>query len=693
MFAGPDLLAVLQLEGIVHAHVDDFNDASLAGAGDGERIALREAAIADVVVDVGELFLHAGIQSANDVVLVVLTKRAVLEVDDEVGLAVLLSRGDHGGKQVLDVLLSFVGDLVREDGLAVLEGDLAVDTVLHVDGAGLVDIAEDVAGDPVDAVLVGDDKSLGLFPVVLIAGHRRGGVRDDDTVLVVVALFIFAVFVLFEDAAVCIGNGHHTIGLTLQGRSLQDFIHAVEQGVVDAAVFSVAAAKADRDDRKTDGAGDVDAPAGMCLTEPGVDETLFTGGAAFTDCHHGEKPGHLAAAESLLDEVLTCRLQEEVGSGQTEVRFADDEVLQEVVSVVFRLKSNGPALEQGVGDHGDEVRIGVRVDEGQTTEVLSGGVAAEFRVMEDTDRDEGTVPVHFTLRETDAGGTGGIGDEELGVEAIVIDDLALELRGLVEELEPRHVGLLVLRDIIDGLVFVVVVLVEVFFVVFALGQVFRQVVRQRDDDDLLDFGLLDDVGDLAVLVIGDEEDFVRGLLQDDIDEFRVIVTAEAVELRADLVRAKHQKTDRGNVGKAAGDLIAFFHAEREERFRDLVRDLECLFPADDVAAVEEHFMFRFLLHPALFDAAVPGTVVLFFDLLETDVTVLAPLGAEHAVGRQLFTTLEEVLHLFDMVDFEALIGFVKDVELFDSVPHKLFLHTFDYSRGRLFIQLLLYHTL
>ena len=508
MFAGPDFLALLEFEGVVHTHVDDFLDTSLAGAGDGERIALRETTIADVVVDVGEVLLHAIVQVTDDVVLVVLAQRAVLEVDDEVGLAILFRRGDHGGEQVLDVLLGFVGDLVREDGLAVLQSDFAVDTVLHVDGAGIVDITEDVAGDPVDAILVGDDQSFGLLPVVLIAGHGRCGVRNDDAVFVVVAFLIFAVRVLLEDAAVRIRDGHHAVGLALEFSLFQSLVHLVEQRVVDAAVFSVAAAETDSDDRQTDRADDVDAPAGVALAEPGVDETLFTGGTAFTDGHHGEEPGHLALTKSLLDEVLTGSLQEEVGGGQAEVRFADDEVLEEVVSVVFRLKSDGPALEQGVGDHRDEVRIGVRVDEGETTQVLCSGVAAEFRVMEHADRDEGTVAVHFTLRETDAGGTGGVGDKELGIEIVVVHDFAAELGRLVEELEPGHVGLLVLRDIVERLVVIVVVLVEVLFVLFALFEVLRQVVRQRDDDDVLDLGLRDDVFDLAIFVIGDEQDLV-----------------------------------------------------------------------------------------------------------------------------------------------------------------------------------------
>ena len=107
VFAGPDLLALLEFEGVVHAHVDDFDDTSLAGAGDGERITLRETTVTDVVVDVGEVLLHALVEVTDDVVLVAFAQRAVLEVDDEVGLAVLFSRGDHGGKKVLGVLLTY----------------------------------------------------------------------------------------------------------------------------------------------------------------------------------------------------------------------------------------------------------------------------------------------------------------------------------------------------------------------------------------------------------------------------------------------------------------------------------------------------------------------------------------------------------------------------------------------------------
>ena len=65
-------------------------------------------------------------------------------------------------------------------------------------------------------------------------------------------------------------------------------------------------------------------------------------------------------------------------------------------------------------------------------------------------------------------------------DAEIIDILpSLELGRLVEEVEPGHVGLLVLSDVFDGFVVIVVVLVKVLFVLLALRKVLRQIVVRR----------------------------------------------------------------------------------------------------------------------------------------------------------------------------------------------------------------------
>lgn len=128
--------------------------------------------------------------------------------------------------------------------------------------------------------------------------------------------------------------------------------------------------------------------------------------------------------------------------------------------------------------------------------------------MKNTDRDKGTVSVHFTLREADAGGTGGIGDQKLCVKIIVVLNYPFELCRLVEKLEPGHVGFLVLRNIVDCFIVMVIIFVEILFVLLALGEVFRQIVRQRDNNNFLNSGLCYDVLDFVIFIIRNKQDLI-----------------------------------------------------------------------------------------------------------------------------------------------------------------------------------------
>ena len=260
-----------------------------------------------------------------------------------------------------------------------------------------------ITGDPLHPVTVCNDFFTDSVEV-FITRHRSGRVCHNDAVLIVSHFNKVSISVLTDDTCLCIRYRSHAHSAFLELGFIAHILEPLKQGVVDAAVFRVTATNADGCPREMDRTGQTDAGTSFVLLHKPVDELLLPGLAGFTHRHRSQQPGQLTVGVFAVNEVLTGCFQPESGRSQNEIRFVQIQKIQKIVPSGKRLHCHRPLSEEGVGDHGNEVRIGIGMNHRHTSQVFDGGVSAKLRIMENAHDDSTAVAMDHPLRETDLGG-------------------------------------------------------------------------------------------------------------------------------------------------------------------------------------------------------------------------------------------------------------------------------------------------